>query len=104
MPWLLKGSNPIRFEFISHKLLRLVVPFALVVALFASVFLPQPFYRALLLMQIGFYLLSLLAMARMKMGPVSRLADAAFTFVVLNSAAVVAFANFVTGRKAAWTR
>ena len=104
LPWLLKGSNPIRFEFISHKLLRLVVPFALVVALFTSVFLPQPFYRALLLMQIGFYLLSLLAMARMKMGPVSRLADAAFTFVVLNSAAVVAFANFVSGRKAAWTR
>ena len=104
LPWLLKGANPIRFEFVSHKLLRLVVPFALVVALIACAFLSQPFYRALLLVQVGFYMLSLLAMARMKMGPVSRLADAAFTFVVLNSAAVVAFANFVSGRKAAWTR
>ena len=28
-PWLLSGSNPIRFEFVSHKLLRLAVPFAL---------------------------------------------------------------------------
>ena len=26
-PWLLSGANPIRFEFISHKLLRLLVPF-----------------------------------------------------------------------------
>ena len=27
----------------------------------------------------------------------------ALTFVVLNTAAVVAFANFITGRKAVWT-
>jgi hypothetical protein len=43
-------------------------------------------------------------MARIKMGPAARAADAAFTFVVLNTAAMVAFANFVTGRKVAWTR
>jgi hypothetical protein len=35
---------------------------------------------------------------------VARWADAALTFVVLNTAAVVAFANFVSGRKAAWIR
>ena len=28
-PWLLSSANPIRFEFVSHKLLRLTVPFAL---------------------------------------------------------------------------
>jgi multisubunit Na+/H+ antiporter MnhF subunit len=32
------------------------------------------------------------------------MADTALTFVLLNIAAVVAFANFVTGRKAAWGR
>jgi hypothetical protein len=37
-------------------------------------------------------------------GPLSRLADAARTFVVLNSAALVAFVNFATGRKAVWVR
>jgi cellulose synthase/poly-beta-1,6-N-acetylglucosamine synthase-like glycosyltransferase len=103
-PWLLSSQNPIRFEFVSHKLLRLVVPFALLALLLVSIFLPQPFYRAALAAQLVFYALSLLALAGMKIGPLSRLADAARTFVVLNSAALVAFVNFITGRKAIWVR
>ena len=103
-PWLLGSTNPIRFEFVSHKLLRLLVPFALLGLLLASFFLPQPLYRAALWAQLAFYALSLLALAGMKIGPLSRVADAARTFVVLNSAAMVAFVNFVTGRKAAWVR
>jgi biofilm PGA synthesis N-glycosyltransferase PgaC len=103
-PWLLSARNPIRFEFVSHKLLRLVVPFALLTLLAASCFLPQPFYRAALATQIAFYGLSLVAVAKLKIGPLSRLADAARTFLVLNSAAVVAFVNFVTGRKVTWVR
>ena len=103
-PWLLSGENPIRFEFVSHKILRLLVPFALVAALLACAFLPQPIYRAAFLLQVAFYALSLVGLAGMKLGPLARLGDAAFTFVILNSAAVVAFANFVTGRKVAWTR
>ncbi len=103
-PWLLSGENAIRFEFVSHKLLRLIVPFALVAALIACALVPHPFYRAALFLQVAFYALSLVGMAGMKLGPVARASDAAFTFVVLNTAAVVAFANFVTGRKVAWTR
>ena len=72
-PWLLRGKNPIRFEFISHKLLRLVVPFALVAALVAAGFLPGPFYRAAFWTQLGFYGLSLLGWTRWRLGPVSRL-------------------------------
>ncbi|MFY9561012.1 MAG: glycosyltransferase family 2 protein [Terriglobales bacterium] len=101
-PWLLSAKNPIRFEFVSHKLSRLAAPFALVALLLASFFLPQPLYRAALWAQLGFYALSLAAIAGMKIGPLSRVADAARTFVVLNSAAMVAFINFVTGRKAVW--
>jgi hypothetical protein len=48
--------------------------------------------------------LSALAAARLALGPLARMADAAFTFVILNMAALVAFANFITGRKVAWTR
>lgn len=103
-PWLLSSSNPIRMEFISHKLLRLVVPFALLACLVSSAFLPGPFYRAVLVVQLVFYALSLLGMARIKSGLFSRMGDAAYTFVVLNTAAIVAFANFVTGRRTAWTR
>lgn len=103
-PWLLSSENPIRFEFVSHKLSRLVVPFALLGLLIASAFLPQPFYRAALVAQLAFYALSLLALGGVKVGPLSRIADPARTFVVLNSAALVAFVNFVTGRKAVWVR
>jgi biofilm PGA synthesis N-glycosyltransferase PgaC len=103
-PWLLSSQNAIRFEFITHKLSRLAVPFALLALLIASIFLPQPFYRAALGAQLAFYALSLAALAGVKIGPLSRIADPARTFVVLNSAAMVAFINFVTGRKAIWVR
>ncbi|HYU47535.1 MAG TPA: glycosyltransferase family 2 protein [Terriglobales bacterium] len=103
-PWLLSSNNPIRFEFISHKLSRLAVPFALLALLLASLFLRQPLYRAALIAQFVFYALSLVAMAGVRIGPLSRIADPARTFVVLNCAAMVAFINFVTGRKAVWVR
>jgi biofilm PGA synthesis N-glycosyltransferase PgaC len=103
-PWLLSGENPVRFEFISHKLLRLVVPFALAGVLVASIFLSGPTYRIALSLQAVFYGLGLLAGMRLSGGPLARMSDAAFTFVVLNSAAAVAFVNFVTGRKAVWIR
>ena len=103
-PWLLSSENPIRFEFISHKLSRLAVPFALLALLTASAMLPQPVYRVALGAQLAFYALSLAALAGVKIGPLARIADPARTFVVLNSAAMVAFINFVTGRKAVWVR
>jgi biofilm PGA synthesis N-glycosyltransferase PgaC len=103
-PWLLSSENAIRFEFVSHKLSRLAVPFGLLALLVSSIFLPQPLYRAALGAQLAFYALSLAALAGVKIGPLSRIADPARTFVVLNSAAMVAFINFVTGRKAVWVR
>jgi len=101
-PWLLSGKNGIRFEFVSHKLMRLAGPFALLALLLASWFLPGPFYRMAWWTQVGFYGLSMLGWSHWKLGPVSRLADAAFTFVSLNTAALVAFANFVTGHTTVW--
>jgi poly-beta-1,6-N-acetyl-D-glucosamine synthase len=103
-PWLLSRQNPLRFEFISHKLLRLLIPLALAATLVSSALLPGPIYRIALVLQLAFYGLSLIALLQWKRGPIARLADASLTFVVLNTAALVAFANFVTGRKAAWGR
>jgi poly-beta-1,6-N-acetyl-D-glucosamine synthase len=103
-PWLLSGKNPLRFEFISHKLLRLIAPFALAAAFIASLMLRDPFYRLGLALQVAFYGLSLIAMLKVVKGPLGRIADAAGTFVVLNSAALVAFVKFVTGRRVAWVR
>jgi cellulose synthase/poly-beta-1,6-N-acetylglucosamine synthase-like glycosyltransferase len=103
-PWLLSRANPIRFAFVSHKLFRLVIPFALCTALVTSFFLPGPIYRVALVLQMAFYGLSAWALVRMKHNPLARVSEAAFAFVLLNTAAVVAFANFITGRKAAWVR
>ena len=88
----------------SHKLLRLAVPFALAAALASSFLAGEPIYRAAFVIQLAFYGLSMLAMVQLRTGVLARMADAAFTFVILNTAALVAFANFVTGRKAVWIR
>jgi biofilm PGA synthesis N-glycosyltransferase PgaC len=103
-PWLVSGENPVRFEFISHKLVRLAVPFALAILLVASVALPGPVYRSALVLQAVFYGLSLLASLGLSRGPLAGMSDLALTFVLLNSAAAVAFVNFLTGRKAVWIR
>jgi hypothetical protein len=102
-PWLLSGSNPIRFEFLSHKLLRLAVPVALAALLLVSAVLTGPFYRATLVLQLVFYALSALALSHLvKGGILARIADASGVFVLLNGAAMVALIKFVTGRQAAW--
>ncbi|MGA7928929.1 MAG: glycosyltransferase family 2 protein [Candidatus Sulfotelmatobacter sp.] len=108
-PWVLSGANPLRFRFISHKLLRLAVPFALAALLVASAAVAGPLYRAAFVLQLAFYALSLFALSNQALsnrqrGPFSRVANAALTLIVLNTAAVVAFANFVSGRKEVWFR
>jgi cellulose synthase/poly-beta-1,6-N-acetylglucosamine synthase-like glycosyltransferase len=107
-PWVLSAANPLRFRFVSHKLLRLTVPFALLALLITSAAVPQPAYRVALALQLVFYALSLFALSEhsslKRLGPLSRLAKAALALIVLNTAAVVAFANFITGRKEVWAR
>jgi cellulose synthase/poly-beta-1,6-N-acetylglucosamine synthase-like glycosyltransferase len=102
-PWVLSADNPVLLRLVSHKLLRLAVPFALAAALVASLWLKAPLYRMALVLQLAFYGLGLLALARLpEASVIARIADAASTFVLLNTAAVVAFANFASGRKTAW--
>jgi cellulose synthase/poly-beta-1,6-N-acetylglucosamine synthase-like glycosyltransferase len=101
-PWLLTRSNPARFEFVSHKLMRLFVPFTLVGLLISSFLIPGPLYRVSLLMQLLFYGLGIRRLLGPVGGPIARIADAAFACIVLNTAAVVAFANFATGSDIAW--
>lgn len=100
-PWLLSPANPLLFRFLSHKLLRLVVPLFLVLMWISSAILQGPFYRAIFWLQILFYLLAAfgaLSPASRKFKPVA----IANTFVMLNAAAVLAFYNFVVGRKKVW--
>ena len=103
-PWLLTRSNPIRFQFVCHKLLRLLVPFALAGLLISTIWLRKDIYELALLLQFVFYSLAALSIFRARIGIVSRLSDISLTFIVLNTAAAVAFLYFISGRKAVWAR
>jgi cellulose synthase/poly-beta-1,6-N-acetylglucosamine synthase-like glycosyltransferase len=104
MPALLvPGKCPVWFQLVSHKLLRLVCPWALALAFVASFFLAFDttlgpvelvVYRTLALAQLGFYALAAL-------GPrAGRVAALARTFVVLNAAALVGLWRYARGTQA----
>ncbi len=100
-PWLLSPANPLLIRFISHKILRLLVPMLLILMLVASAMAGGPFYRAIFWIQVLFYVLAVLgtvvpSVKRFK--PVG----IASTFVMLNAAAALAFYNFAAGRKRVW--
>lgn len=94
-PWLLSPQNPVLFEFVSHKLLRLMAPFALLAALVATALADGRTYHILFLIQIGFYALAGVAGLLRRPPALARAADAAHAFTLLNTAAVMAFFMFV---------
>jgi hypothetical protein len=101
-PWLLSTDNPLLFRFISHKLVRLLVPLLLILILVASAMSPGAFYRAAFWLQILFYASAVLGMV-IPSAKRFRTVAIANTFVMLNAAAALAFYNFVVGRNRVWT-
>ena len=96
-PWLLSKENPLLFEFISHKLCRLVVPFALIVSFVTCLLLPGQFFRSLGVIQVTLYLSGVLGLFVN-----IRILSAVSSFLILNAAAAVAFFNAFTGRVEVW--
>ncbi len=104
LPWLLlPGKNPLWFQLVSHKLLRLVCPWALLGLLSASLLLAfepglpsweSSAWRGLLAGQALFYALAACGPRAGRVGSLAR------TFVVLNVAAVVGFWRFLRGSQA----
>jgi biofilm PGA synthesis N-glycosyltransferase PgaC len=88
--------NPVWFQFISHKVLRLVVPWALLAMLAASFFLPAPFYQAAFWTQVGGYALCALGLVRLGGARVPILSSLS-SFLVLNAAAWLAFWVYLSG-------
>jgi cellulose synthase/poly-beta-1,6-N-acetylglucosamine synthase-like glycosyltransferase len=93
--------NPIWFELVSHKLLRLVCPWALLALFVASVLgafgvsvhssVEQELFGVLSFAQLAFYALALLGARAGRLGALAR------TFVVLNAAALAGFWRFLRG-------
>jgi cellulose synthase/poly-beta-1,6-N-acetylglucosamine synthase-like glycosyltransferase len=88
--------NPVWLQLISHKLLRLAVPWALLGLIGFGAALEGPVYRALLIAQVLGYALGLAGLSR-AIATRSRLASAAASFLVLNAAAWVAFWVAISG-------
>ncbi|HEV8550729.1 MAG TPA: glycosyltransferase family 2 protein [Polyangiaceae bacterium] len=104
MPWLLVPlKNPLWFPLFSHKLCRLLCPWALLGAFVATAALTADtmlgaraltFWRAAFVGQLAFYALALLGERAGRLGSLAR------TFVVLNVAAVVGLWRFARGTQA----
>ena len=100
LPW----RNPIWAQFVSHKLLRLAVPWVLLAVLLASASLEGPLYHIAFAVQVLFYGLALLVLGGVRR-PRWRVATAAAGFVVLNAAAWLAFWIWICGRTdGAWRK
>jgi hypothetical protein len=78
------------------------MPFALVSLFVASLLLKEPPYRIALAFELIFAGLAALAMLRPNPGVLSRLANVSLAFLVLNTAAAVAFFYFISRKKQIW--
>ncbi len=104
--WLLPWRNPIWFEYLSHKLARLVSPALIVLVAVANIVLArEPLYFGLLIAQAVFYLTALAGWACQLAGWRSKLFAAPLMFVALNATTVAALWDAIRGRfSATWQR
>lgn len=97
----LVGGLPARvwWQLFSHKLLRLLVPYVLVVVLVTNALVPGPVYRAVLLGQVLFYVLGLAGLIFHRRLGRSRVLALPATFLLLNSAAAVSAFRYLVGSR-----
>ena len=84
-PW----RNPVFFAWFSHKFLRLLVPWALLLALLASAMLPGAFFRFALFAQLSAYVLATIGLRLPTLAKRIPLSSAAATFLMLNLASLL---------------
>lgn len=103
LPALATGRNRMRFHFFSHKFLRLIMPWAIVVIFLATAALPASSFRTLLLTnEVALILLSLLDLIIPPGLALKRLSSPARTFVVMNLAALASTAVFFVSANRLW--
>jgi len=95
-PWILSPRNRVLFQLVSHKLLRLVVPYFFALLLLSATWLgvDSAGWRVVAALQWVFWL-SALAALRVRIPVVHRFAAAAGALLVLNVAAIVGLYKFL---------
>ena len=97
-------KNRLFWQFTSHKLARLLVPWALLLAFVASLALSLeglPFYTLALGAQLAFFGLAALGALFARRSPPPRLLALPYTFCLLNLAALGGLLGFLRGRETA---
>jgi cellulose synthase/poly-beta-1,6-N-acetylglucosamine synthase-like glycosyltransferase len=101
-PGLLLPTHRMWVHFVSHKLGRLMLPFALLAMAFATPFLPAGLRATAAVGQLGLYGLAALDCVLPEGTRLKRLSSPARTFVVLVAAAFVAASILLPGRRDLW--
>ena len=99
-PW----RNRLFFQYVSHKLCRLVAPFALIALLLCNVALMEGWLSYLLVAQAVGYGLAFVGWGLAGIGVRERWASAAFAFCLLNYAALVGAIRFARRDSALWRK
>jgi len=101
-PKLIGPANRMWIHFFSHKLGRLLAPFALILMAVSSLGLPDPWRWIAVSAQAVFYVLALLDPLIPAGWPAKRISSLARTFVVLMAASFCAVAIFVVPARRLW--
>lgn len=98
-------ANPVFVQFVSHKLTRLLVPYAFALAVVASALAGGWFYTFAFWLQVVVFAAGFLNHTRMREGFAGRLLRLSWTFTVLNAAAVMGLWVYATGKeRTVWKR
>jgi cellulose synthase/poly-beta-1,6-N-acetylglucosamine synthase-like glycosyltransferase len=91
----------VSFQLISHKVLRWLIPFFLIVLFISNYFLlGHWFYNLIFVMQVAFYVVALLGVLADRLGKKLKMFAIPMYFCVVNTASVIAFFKTLAGRKA----
>lgn len=91
LPWLMSPlRNPLFFQFFSHKVLRLIMPYSLLAMLATSILLDGFIYQQIFAIQAIFYSYTILAYCMIKYDLKLPLASVFISFCSLNLAALIA--------------
>lgn len=102
-PWVLTPRNPVLFQLVSHKVMRLIVPYLLILLLVSTLALSgrSPLYAAFAIFQILGWLVAIIGL-RYRIPVLHRIAAPASAFLVLKAAAVAGLYRFIFTRGPLW--
>jgi cellulose synthase/poly-beta-1,6-N-acetylglucosamine synthase-like glycosyltransferase len=102
-PWTLTPRNRVLFQLVSHKVMRLIVPYLLVLLQVSAVVLStsSPLFAAFATLQILGWIIAFTSL-HYRIPVLNRIAAPASALLVLNAAAVVGFYKFLFTRGPLW--